>query len=204
MQYGIVILLGYLLGTISPSALVSKLKKTNLKEVGTHNLGATNTMLNFGKGWGAFVMLFDIAKAFAAFKLAELIFPTASLIGLVAGSSAVVGHIYPFYLNFKGGKGLAAFGGLVLAFNPLIFCFLLVFALILMFIVNYSFIMPYSASVLFPILAGLHAKSWLVFGITLAISALLAFKHRDNVKKALHGEDIQIRGYFKQHFLHRS
>lgn len=203
MEFAAVILFGYLLGTLSPSALISKVKKTNLKEVGTHNLGATNTMLTFGKAYGALVMLFDIAKAFAAVKLTELIFPDVAYIGLVAGCAAVIGHIHPFYLKFKGGKGLAAYGGLVLAFDPWIFLILLGVALILMFIVNYSFIMPYSAAVLFPILSFLKTGNWIVFTFTLAVSALIAFKHRDNLIKASRGEDIQIRGYFKKHFLHR-
>lgn len=125
MAYIFSVIIGYLLGCLSPAALISKIKRKNLRKNGTGNLGATNVMLNFGKRFGALVMLFDIFKAFAAYKLAELLFPSAAFVGIAAGFAAVVGHVFPFYMKFKGGKGLAAFAGMVLAYNPWLFLFLL-------------------------------------------------------------------------------
>lgn len=115
------LVIGYLLGTLSPAALFAKLKKVNLRKRGTGNLGATNTTMVLGKQYGALVMILDIGKAFLACKLAELLFPELAVAGLLAGAAAVVGHIYPFYMKFKGGKGLAAFGGMILAYNPWMF-----------------------------------------------------------------------------------
>lgn len=195
------IVIGYLLGSLSPAALFSKLKKKNLRKQGTGNLGATNTMLVLGKRYGALVMLFDIAKAFVSVKLAQILFPYLAVAGVVAGAAAVVGHIFPFYLKFKGGKGLAAFGGFVLAVDPLLFLILLVIALVFMFIINYSAAMPISAGILFPVLYAIRAGDIAASLIVALVSILVIAEHLPNVFKAIRGEDIKIREYVKKHFL---
>ena len=95
---------GYVVGSLSPSSLVSKMKNKDIRKCGTKNLGATNVALNFGKGFGAVVMMLDIAKAFVSFKLIEALFGVGSLAALVAGSAAVVGHVFPLHHGFRGGK----------------------------------------------------------------------------------------------------
>ena len=190
-------LLGYLLGSISPSAFISKIKHKNLKEHGTGNLGASNALLVFGKAYGIFVMLFDIIKAITAVKLAEYLFPEISFSGLLAGNAAVFGHVFPFYLKFKGGKGLAPFGGLVLASDPILFCILLITCGTLMLIANYSAAMPMSASFLFPILYGLRKWSLVSAFSVLPASILIAIKHFSNLDKGKKGEDIKIRQFIK-------
>lgn len=188
-------IIGYVIGSLSPSALLSKIKHQNFREKGTGNLGATNTMLILGKGYGAFVMLFDIFKAVLAAALAGAIFKKTALASLVSGVFAVVGHIFPFYLKFHGGKGLATFGGLILSFDPVLFLILLALTLILMFVFNYGVAMPLSASILFPLLALLKTRSIVVFILTLAASLLVFIKHLPNLKKALKKEDTTVRGY---------
>lgn len=200
MKIALSILLGYLLGSMNPAALISHIKQKNIRNSGTGNLGATNVLLNFGKKYGALVMAFDIFKAFIAVKIAELLFPTQALAGFCAGCSAVVGHIFPFYLKFKGGKGLAAFGGFVLACNPLLFLFLLVSGTVMMFIVNYSVILPYYAGVVFPFYMGWQHSSLPIFCICAFASLLILIKHAGNIKKALDGTDNKIREYAKKYF----
>ena len=107
-------ILGYFVGTISPAALLSKLRNHNLKQSNTGNLGATNTMLTFGWTSGILVFVLDTLKSFLSFHVAAWLFPHAPLAGLLGGIGAVVGHIYPFYMQFQGGKGSACFGGLIL------------------------------------------------------------------------------------------
>ena len=118
-------IMGYLLGCLNPAALFAKAKKIDLRKKGTGNLGATNTTIVLGKKYGVIVMLFDIFKAYLAVKLAKVLFPKAALAWLFAGGAAVVGHIYPFYMRFKGGKGLACLGGAVLAISPSMFLVLI-------------------------------------------------------------------------------
>lgn len=191
------LLIGYLLGSLSPSALLARIKKVNLKNAGTKNLGASNTMLVIGKAYGALVMLFDIAKAFAASRIALALFPTLPAAGLLAGLSAVIGHVFPFYLKFRGGKGLAAFGGMVLAYNPWFFLALLCFGLVLMIIANCSYVMPMSAATLFPILALIQSRSLPVFLISAAASAIIIVKHWSNIEKGRSGKDLKIRSFIK-------
>lgn len=193
------VLIGYTLGSLNPAAWLAKRKNTNLRERGTGNLGATNTLLVLGKSYGAFVMLFDIMKALIAVRLAERLFPLLSIAGLVAGSSAVVGHVFPCYLNFKGGKGLAAFAGLVLAVDHSLFVLLALISIILMLIINYSVAMPMSAGILFPIFYGLKTGSLAAFSVAAAISILIICKHYSNIEKARSGEDIKIRDYIREH-----
>lgn len=200
MEIAATILTGYLLGSLSPSALLGKIKQADLRSQGTKNLGASNTMLVIGKKFGALVMIFDIFKGFFAAKLAKILFPQLAFAQLLAGLSAVVGHIFPFYLKFKGGKGLAAFGGMVLACDPLVFLCLLVLGIILMLLTNASAAMPISAGFLFPILTLIRSQSLTAFILAAAAGGLIIVKHWSNIGKARRGEDIKIRSFVKNGF----
>ena len=193
--------IGYLLGSISPSALLSKIKKKNIREHGTKNLGALNTLINFGKGWGVFVMLFDIAKAVISVAIARRFF-AFEYAGIVAGGAAAIGHMFPFYMKFKGGKGLAPFAGFVLANHPLHFLFLFIFCVSLMFIVNYSVALPFSASMMYPFLAAYHKGNvdYVMFFLVASVSVVMIVKFWGNFRKALNGEDEKVRDFIKKQF----
>ncbi|MBE6572858.1 MAG: glycerol-3-phosphate acyltransferase [Ruminococcaceae bacterium] len=198
MKIALCILLGYLLGSVSPAALISKLKKVDLRKEGTGNLGATNTLMVIGKLYGIFVMVFDITKAVLAVKLAALAFPGIICAPLIAGASTVIGHMFPFYMKFKGGKGLASYGGMVLAFDPLIFIMLLVLCLVIMVIINYGVALTLSAACIFPILTGLRHKDLSLTLISTAISLLLIIKHIPVIRRVARGEDIKARVFMKK------
>lgn len=204
MKNLICLLFGYLIGSVSPAAMLSKLKHKNLREHGTGNLGATNAMLIFGKACGVFVMLFDITKAILASRLAKRLFPQLYFAGLLAGCGAVIGHVFPVFLRFFGGKGLAAFGGMVLAYDPVIFLILLTIGVTLMFVYNYGVILPVSAAMLFPILATVRSGSVGVFLITAGVGLLVIAKHRTNMQEAREGNAIRVREYVKENFLSRT
>lgn len=191
-------ILGYLIGCINPALIISKFKKKDIRESGTGNLGATNTMLHFGKGFGTLVMLFDFFKAVLAVYIAKRINPAAALAGILAGICSVLGHMFPFYLKFKGGKGLASFGGLVLAVDPVVFLFLLALGLILMLVVNHGYVMPFSAGSLFPVLYGIRTQSFASFALAAFIGALVIYKHFSNRGKAKRGEDFKVRDFLKK------
>ena len=193
MNYVISAVIGYLMGSVNHAAIISKIKKVNLRKSGTGNLGATNVLLSFGKGFALLVMLFDFFKAFAAYKLMQLIFPSLRYVGMIAGSFAVIGHIFPFYMNFKGGKGLASFGGLVLAHSPCVFLFLLITGTLLMFIVNYSYILPFYSSAAFTVFVALKDRSVIAVTIAAVVSLIIFIKHFGNYKKAKAGSDNKIR-----------
>ena len=205
MEYVISIIIGYLLGSISPAALFSKIKKINLRKTGTKNLGATNTTLMLGKGFGAAVMIFDIAKGAMSVIIAKLIFrEIAALAGLLAGSAAVLGHMFPFYLKFRGGKGLAAYGGMVLAFDPLIFLILLTIGLVCAFVFNYGIALTASAALLFPFATAIknisspHLVPLTV--IAALISAALLARHCGNIYRAFTKKELTTREFLARIF----
>ena len=193
--------IGYVMGSVSPSYILGKVKKVDMRKSGTKNLGASNTFMHFGRFWGIFVMLFDILKAFFAVKLSQLIFHELVFAGLVSGSFAVIGHNYPFYLGFKGGKGLASYGGFVLGVSPLLFLMLLISCLICAFILNYGCVIALSATIIFPFL------TWAKFGsvAALAIAAICSIsvflKHTENIKRIRTGEETKFRSFIGRYIL---
>lgn len=187
------LLIGYVLGCLNPAAILSRKKDIDLRSTGTRNLGASNALLVLGKASGALVMAVDIAKALLAARLTRQLFPKLAAAQLLGGLGAIVGHVYPAQLNFKGGKGLAAFGGMVLAYDAKIFFALLMVGLVLMFLFDHSCAMPMSAAVLFPVLAGFKSRSLTVVLIATCSSALIIIKHWSNLQRAINGEDTTVR-----------
>ncbi len=203
MKTVLCMIIGYVIGSLSPAALISKIKKQDIRKSGSGNLGTMNTMMNFGKRYAVPVMIIDMLKGFLAVKFAHWIVPAVSVAGVLAGGSAVLGHVFPFYMKFKGGKGLAPFGGMILALNPFGFLFLLLFGGFMMFVINYSFAMPFTAGILFPIMEWVRTQSMLAFTITAVISVLIIAKHWSNMRKAMQKQDAKIRDYFKKYVMKR-
>lgn len=189
--------IGYGLGCLSPSYLLSKLNKKDLREHGSGNLGATNAFLHLGKKAGVLIMVFDILKAMLAVKLCQILFPRYILAGIIGGFMAVVGHVFPFYLEFKGGKGLACFGGFVLATDWKWFLILLTLGIILALIFNYGCAIPFSAATIYPF-AHLHkAHNIQSFMVLAMCSMVVIYKHIDNIKKIRAGEELPVRTFLK-------
>ena len=168
MSYFFCVLIGYFFGCISPSYIIGKLKRTDLRRLGTKNLGASNAFLQLGRAAGAFVMLFDIFKSLFAVILCGALFSELELSGLVAGSACVLGHNYPFYLGFKGGKGLASYAGLVLGISPPLFLLLLTLCLIVAFVFNYGCFVALSAAII--LRSRFHCLCWAIYASCRAIS----------------------------------
>ena len=203
MDYVLSSLIGYALGSVSPSYILGRAKHVDMRKSGTKNLGASNTFIHFGRVWGFFVMLFDILKAYFAVKICSILFPRALYGGLIAGCTAVLGHNYPAYLKFKGGKGLASFGGLVLAVSPVMFLLLLALSLTAALIINYGCVVALAASVLFPVLVGVHYGSIIPVIIALICSASVFYKHSENIGKIKRGEDIKLRYFISKYVTKR-
>lgn len=201
MFYVLCALIGYALGSISPSYILGKIKNVDLRQGGTKNLGASNTFVHFGRYWGIFVMLFDFFKAFGAVTLCRFLFREFAFSGLVAGSACVLGHNYPFYLGFNGGKGLASYGGFVLGVSPRLFLLLLVLCLLLAFIFDYGCVIALSAAILFPILAGVRLQSIAAFLITAVCSISMFLKHTENIKRIRSGEERKFRAFIAKYII---
>ncbi len=185
-------LIGYLVGGINPSYVIAKIKGFDIRKHGSGNAGASNAVITMGKTIGLISALFDIFKAFAAVKLALYFFSEVALAGVVAGVSCILGHIFPILMKFRGGKGLACLGGVVLAFHPMVFLLLLAAELILVLLVDYICIVPITASIAFPIIYNVMAKDLagaLILGIA---TVVILFKHVENLKRIRNGTEAHL------------
>ena len=182
--------LGYFIGSVSPAALISKLKHVNLKEEGTKNLGATNTAIVLGRAAGIFVMVFDILKSYLSAKLAKVLFPQLAIAGMLACIGVIIGHCFPIFLHFQGGKGLAAFGGMVLAYKPWFFVAIVIPAVILMLIVDTGVAVPMLASVMFPVMTYFYSHSIADTLCAAAASLFIVIMHWSNLQKARADKDV--------------
>lgn len=192
MQYLVCILIGYFMGCINPSYIIGKLRGVNIKKSGSGNAGASNALLLFGKAVGVFCALFDIIKAFGAIKICEAIYSDEPYIFSVTAVAAILGHIFPFYMKFRGGKGLACLGGTVLAFDWRYFLMLLSVEIIFVLIVNYICFVPMTASVVFPISYGIIRHD-LVGALILLIPTVVIFiKHTENIRRIIDGSEVRI------------
>ena len=195
-------IIGYFFGCFNLSYIISKLKGFDIRRVGSGNAGASNLVIVIGKKIGLFVAAVDILKAFAAFRLAEYLFPEAysgniSYAGVIAGVGAVIGHILPFYMGFKGGKGLACFGGTVLGIDYRLFVILFILAFIIATVTDYICFAPISMAFIVPLSVGLIYKVWIPSAIICVASIALLLKHRENIARIRSGDELRF------HFLWR-
>jgi len=188
--------LGYVLGSLSPAALIAKLKNVDLRKEGSGNLGATNTLVVMGFRNGLFVLIFDLLKTIFADRMARVLFPHLYLAGLLAACGAVIGHIFPFYMKFQGGKGVACLAGMILSFDFGLFIFLLAIGITMMFVFNYGVIVPVTVAAVFPLFVWWKTQSFWAWMVTTAVGLLIIDSHRDNFRRIKAGEEMKVRTYF--------
>ena len=182
--------LGYLVGCINPAVLIARAKHVNLREEGTGNLGATNTAYVLGKKSGIFVMVFDILKSFFSFQLAKWLFPRLLIAGILASIGCILGHCFPVFMNFAGGKGLAAFGGLILAYSPWMFAIIVAVGTVMMFVCDTGVIAPFIGCLAFPAMVYYAGHDWIETAAVLTASAIIFNTHLSNFRMARKREDV--------------
>jgi len=183
MKYVLCILIGYLIGAINPSYIIAKLRGFDIREKGSKNAGASNALILFGKVLGIGCALFDIAKAAFAIWLCGKLFPELTYSFAVTGVACILGHVFPFYMNFKGGKGLACLGGMILSFDWRVFLIMLAAEIIVAIVTDYICFVPLTASAVFPIVYGImrqDARGALIISLILP---LMIYKHKENLKR---------------------
>jgi len=182
--------LGYFVGCINPAMAIARLKNINLREEGTGNLGATNSAYVMGKKAGYFVLFFDILKSYFSFKIARWLFPKLLIAGILASIGCILGHCFPVFMHFQGGKGLAAFGGLILAYSPWMFAVIVSTGIALMFLCNTGVIAPFMGCMLFPILSYCSGHDIMEVIAVTAASAIIFSTHLSNFRMARKKEDV--------------
>ena len=193
IRYGLVLLLSYLIGCSSMALYVSKYKKVDLQKAGSGNLGASNTMIILGWKPAIIVGLHDIGKAVLAVVLAKLLCPDLPLIQAGAGVACVLGHMFPFYLRFKGGKGFASYLGMTLALNWKFALVVMVIVVIVTLISDYIVVGTVTTIVIVPAYMGYATRSLLLAAILCIATAVMLYKHRDNFSRILNGTEVGLR-----------
>ena len=202
--YILVILVAYLLGSISFSVIISKkMAGFDVREKGSGNAGATNVLRSVGKKAAVLTLLCDCLKGVVAVLFAVVVGKIASnsdkaLLVQLAGIAVVVGHTFPIFFGFKGGKGVATSLGVLLVTNWQIGLICLVFALVLMALTKMVSMGSVGAAILFPVLVLFiktnfivtEGSGYLIYSIILAV--LVAFNHRSNIKRILNGTENKL------------
>lgn len=200
--YIIVAIIAYLLGSISFSVIISKkMAGFDVREKGSGNAGSTNVLRTVGKKAAVLTLICDCLKGVLAILIAYIAGNIVkdidkSLLVQLAGIFVVIGHTFPVFFKFKGGKGVATSLGVLLMVNWQIGLICLVFALVLMALTRFVSLGSVAAAVLFPVLTVFIRTNYLVpgnyiiFGIILA--AFVIFNHRENVKRLLEGKENKL------------
>lgn len=204
MERIICIVIGYVFGLFQTAFIYGKLHGIDIREHGSGNAGTTNTLRVLGTKAGLIVLAGDIIKCILAIVLCSMLFDKTHpneiyLLKLYAAAGAILGHNFPFYLHFKGGKGIAATAGLILAFHP----YFVVMGVIVFFgifftthYVSLGSLLVYAGLMIQMVVAGQMG----VFGasqqvliemyiITALLTILAYYKHRENIKRLIKGEE---------------
>ena len=202
MLIGTVIILAYLIGSIPTAVWMGKyFHKIDIREYGSGNAGATNTFRILGKKLGWIVLICDVSKGITASNL-PLLFSSFYLgykdevliLQLCASFSAVIGHVFPIYANFRGGKGVATSLGIIFGINPLAASICLALFLVVFFSFRYVSLGALSAALAFPFISyyALNEDARIMIIFTIVLSILVIVAHRNNFARLLKGKENKI------------
>ena len=205
MELFVKLILSYLLGSISGSMLIGKLKGTDIRKMGSGNAGGTNAFRTMGAAFALGVVCIDVLKGFIAVKFIPLLklggILTTNLIDIkllhiVCGMGVVMGHVYPIYHGLKGGKGAGTMVGVLAALFPM---YLIIGVPIWLMVLVFSGYVGFStiiAGIILPISTAFYFEGGLgtPFGIfTMIISLFIIFTHRSNIRRMLDGNENRFK-----------
>ena len=193
MGYVLAVILGYLLGCSSMAYYIGMAKKKDIRTAGSGNLGASNATVLFGWGAGVAVALHDIGKAFLAVVLAKWLFPGMEYAGAAAGVACVLGHIFPFYLKFRGGKGLASYVGMTLALNWKLALIVAAVIILATLITDFISVGALSTIVVVPAYTAFVEHSIILAAIICIATVVMFFKHWENIIRIAKHQEIGLR-----------
>ena len=198
MWYVLFFVGAYLIGNINPAIIVArKTKNIDIRSINSKNAGTSNAVMTIGWRWGMFVLFMDMLKGFVPALIARLIFPDNDVYWYVAGFGAIIGHIYPVFLGFHGGKGTATFGGVLFATVPVVAAILFVSTALILLISDYIAVATLIVTVATPIILyflGVETASLIIMIVFVILSF---YKHRENYLRLVRGQEVGLRKFYR-------
>lgn len=203
----VIAVISYLLGSLNFGVILSKsMKKEDVRDSGSGNAGTTNMMRTYGKIWGFLTIAGDILKVVLAIWIAFKIMPVEELkvtlddvsdypqaiLKSFAGLFAVLGHIFPCHFRFKGGKGVATSGGMVIVIDWRIALILLAIFALTILITKYVSLGSIFMAIFYPVFIGIFYKDIVLVSIALVFTIIVVAAHRENVKRLLNHTENKI------------
>ncbi len=205
MERIICLVIGYVLGLFQTAYFYGKAHGIDIRKYGSGNSGTTNALRVLGTKAGLIVLLGDCLKCIIAVVIARLVFGASHpdmvyLLCLYAATGAILGHNFPFYMGFKGGKGIAATAGLILSFHP----YFVVVGVILFFgtfftthYVSLGSLLVYAGFMIEMVVCGqlgvfegmTQAQLYEMYAVAAFLTIMAYWKHRENIRRLLHGEE---------------
>jgi len=182
--------LGYLLGSIPFGYLAGRMRGVDLRTVGSGNVGAANAFRNLGRAWGVGVMATDIGKGVAGVLVARAL--TDDPWPILAAAAVMAGAIFPVWLRFRGGKGVAAAGGVTIGLFPLVSALLLPLWLLIVLASRITSLASITAALAFTPLAAVFGYDWPYLLLAGAMTLLVIVRHRANIRRLLAGKEARI------------
>ena len=199
--YSLFVAGSYLLGAVPFGLLIGKCYGIDIRKTGSCNIGATNVTRSVGKTAGKVCFFLDLLKGAVPAAVAQWCYPEVPLLALGCGAAAILGHIFPVYLKFKGGKGVSTAAGVALALAPLPLLCAFVVWVATFFISRYVSLASIAAAVALPVFAAVFklvdvgtptAKAPLTLGFFIAAALLTVVRHRENIKRLLAGTESRF------------
>ncbi len=195
-EFLVCIAIGYLLGSIPVGLLVGRLAKgIDIRQFGSGKTGFTNVVRTVGARWGVLALIGDLAKGAAAVVIA-LIISDEPVVVMAAGMAAAIGHDWPVFAGFQGGRGVAASFGVVLAMNPIAGAILLPVGIAIVAITRIVSLMSVGmapvVAIVFVVLAVLDVHPWAYAVYAIAAAVLVLVLHRENIVRLLAGTEPRI------------
>lgn len=204
MDYLIASVIGYGLGCIQASYLLGRLiLRRDIREFGNGNAGASNATVVFGKRFGLMTMLIDAFKAIVAVIIIKILFRDSNTVEdlsnlvYVAGFFVIIGHNFPFYMSFKGGKGTAALIGLLYALDIRLGVIASVVMVLVIFVTDYMVLGTFSLLVMLLSYSIIFHFNWINLLLVLIISGMSVYKHFQNIIEIKNGTELKVRASLK-------
>ncbi len=192
MHWAGLVIAAYLIGSIPMGLIFGKLIwKKDLRRFGSHNIGATNAWRILGRKAGLLIFILDFLKGQLGVLLGAYLFASPGAM-VVGGLFAVLGHMFPIFIGFRGGKGVATGLGVIAALMPKVTLIVVVVWLVLTLITRYVSVASIIAAVLTPILAAAFKEPIIYFLFALVIAVFIVFRHRENIQRLKAGHENKI------------